>query len=118
MVKPPAATIGEDGKSEELLGRVLRFAEIELVALEEDRAVIRRSETAEETIEPGDLIVLSDLFPASTGMPLWVEQIDNPVDRRESIDFPESVFADWRTGSSDEASDARAAAAPAKEARP
>ncbi len=93
-VPPPAPMIGDDGTPEKLEGRVLRFAEVELVALEDDRAVIRRSETAGETIEPGDLIVLSDLFPASAGMPLWVQQIDNPVERRETVDFPENVFDD------------------------
>jgi hypothetical protein len=119
-IEPPQPTAGDDGKSAQLLGRVLRFVEVELVALEEDRAVIRRSQTAEETIQPGDLIVLSDLFPASTGMPLWVQEIDNPVGRRESIDFPESVFADWGAGRVDVSSSVPAAAAtvPGREATP
>ena len=112
--------VGEDGESVPLLSRVLRFAEVELVALEEDLAVIRPTENAAATIRPGDLIVQSDLFPASTGMPLWVEQIDNPTERRDSIDFPESVFDDWREGPSGTSSLVPAARAtgPQREATP
>jgi len=119
VVPPPEPTLGDDGERRELLGRVLRFADIELVALEEDRAVIRPTKDTEETIQPGDLIVLSDLFPASAGMPLWVAKVNNPAVRRESINIPKKVFADWELEAYETAPDVPAAgAAPDEEATP
>jgi len=92
-----------DGEESELLPDAeLHFAEVEVVALEEDRAVVRASRAAgaAETLMPGDAIVLTDLFPASKGMPLRVKIRGNPVKARGSIDFPEEVFADWDTADS------------------
>jgi len=93
-----AEETGDEG-SELLLDAELQFAEVELVALEEDVAVVRASQDAgaAETLMPGDAIVLTDLFPASKGMPLRVRIEHNPVKARGSIDFPEEVFADWDT---------------------
>jgi len=86
-----------DGGSKLLLDGELQFVEVEVVALEEDLAVVRASQGvgAAETLLPGDAIVLTDLFPASKGMPLRVRIEHNPVRARRSIDFPEEVFADW-----------------------
>lgn len=110
---------GEEG--ELLLDAELQFAEVEVVALEEDRAVVRASQDAgaAETLMPGDAIVLTDLFPASKGMPLRVRIEQNPVHARGSIDFPEEVFADWDTADSSAEHPADAAQdAPTPEAAP
>lgn len=58
----------------------LHIAHVHVLVLEEELAVIDRG------IEDGDLVVLTDLFPASEGMPLRVEKVANPVRPRTGVD--------------------------------
>jgi hypothetical protein len=51
----------------------LHIAEVKTPVLEEKLAVVT------EGIQPGDLVLLSDVFPAVEGMPLRVQLIENPV---------------------------------------
>jgi len=64
----------------------LEIARVKVLALEEDLAVIQ------EGIEASDMVVLTDLAPASQGMPLRGKVIINPVAPRLLIDFPEEIF--------------------------
>jgi len=64
----------------------LHISRVEVLALEPQVAVIRRG------IEPGDLVVLTDLFPASEGMVLRASVVENPVQPRLEINFPADVF--------------------------
>jgi hypothetical protein len=59
---------------------------VTVVFREEDLAVISKG------IETGDLVVLTDLFPASEGMPLRAQMVDNPIHARSQLDFPEGIF--------------------------
>lgn len=65
----------------------LHIASVEVLALEAETAVVR------EGIAPGELIILTDLFPASEGMALRASVVENPVKPRREIGFPEEVFA-------------------------
>ncbi len=65
----------------------LHIAPVEVLALEEETAVVRRG------IAAGEMVVLTDLFPASEGMALRPSVVENPVRPRLEIDFPEEVFA-------------------------
>ncbi len=69
-----------------LVGGELEIARVKVFALEEDLAVIQ------EGIEASDMVVLTDLAPASQGMPLRGEVVENPVAPRLQIDFPEEIF--------------------------
>ncbi|MEQ8784722.1 MAG: hypothetical protein RIC55_00410 [Pirellulaceae bacterium] len=57
----------------------LHIAEVKAPVLEEKLAVVT------EGIEPGDLVLLSDVFPAVEGMPLRVQEIPNPAKARGPI---------------------------------
>lgn len=72
-------TVAGDGKQrQEVVGGKLHRAEVTVMAEEEDHAVI------EEGIDQGDMVILTDLFPASEGMPL-----DGLLDRRIAEKLPD-----------------------------
>jgi hypothetical protein len=56
----------------------LHVAQVKTLVLEENLAVV------EDGIENGDLVVMTDLFPASEGMPLRAKLTENPVSARSS----------------------------------
>ncbi len=64
----------------------LHIVPVDVVALEENVAVIK------EGLRTGDLLVLADLSPASQRMPLRGELVDNPARPRTRINVPQSVF--------------------------
>jgi multidrug efflux pump subunit AcrA (membrane-fusion protein) len=73
----------------------LHIQPVELLSLEEDLAVIQGG------IEPGDLVILSDVPRAEVlgevplaieDMPLRGELVNNPVKARQKIDFPDYLF--------------------------
>jgi len=70
----------------------LQIVSVNVLALEEDLAVIPEEEGG---VKEGDLVILTDLFPASEGMPLRSGRpVPNPVEPRTKIDFPEDFFND------------------------
>jgi multidrug efflux system membrane fusion protein len=64
----------------------LHIQPVTVLAREEDLAVVS------EGIEAGDLVVLTDLFPASEGMPLRGKLVDNPAKLRSHIEIPPGLF--------------------------
>ena len=69
----------------------LHIQPVEILVLEEDRAVIS------EGLETGDRVILTDLFPASEAMALRAETVPNPVKPRREVPLPKDLFADWET---------------------
>ncbi len=64
----------------------LHIQPVTVSAREEELVVIAAG------IEAGDRVILTDLSPASEGMPLEGLSDDNPVKPRLAIDFPEELF--------------------------
>jgi len=64
----------------------LHIAAVTVLAMEEELAVIS------EGIDEGDLIVLTDLFPANEDMPLVAHKVENPVRPRNNLHFPPGLF--------------------------
>ncbi len=64
----------------------LHIQPVTVLSREKEDAVISRG------IESGDMVVLTDLFPASEGMPLRGEVVESPVKPREKVDFPKDLF--------------------------
>ncbi len=75
-----------DGRVYLLRGGKLHIQPVTVLVLEENLAVISKG------INPGDVVILTDLFPASEGMPLRGQVVENPVKPRTRIDFPEGIF--------------------------
>ncbi len=64
----------------------LHIQPVTVAVLENDAAVISQG------IEQGDQVILTDLFPASEGMPLRAEVVPNPAKPRGEIHFPDDLF--------------------------
>ncbi|WP_372895704.1 efflux RND transporter periplasmic adaptor subunit [Stieleria sp.] len=65
---------------------VVREGRLEIVAVDV-RNVERNRSVVDAGLRDGDQVVMTDLFPAATGMPLRVEEVDNPV--RPRLGLPE-----------------------------
>jgi len=88
----------------------LHIAPVKLLALEDDLVAIREDP---QGVSEGDLVVLADLVPASEGMPLRGEEVENPVKPRTEIDFPDDFFQAPQSPAGKPATRAPAASQPA-----
>ena len=85
--------LGQDGI---IHGGNLEIVEVEVLVLEEDRAVI------EKGIEPGDRVILGDPMgdrmmlgqETAPGTALRGKPVENPARARTSVPFPEDLFED------------------------
>jgi multidrug efflux pump subunit AcrA (membrane-fusion protein) len=81
-----------DGKSEQrdgkldVLGGKLHKQQVTVLVKEEDLVVISAG------LETDDLVILTDLFPATEGVPLRGKLTENPVRPRTRIDAPGQLF--------------------------
>lgn len=76
------AAAAEDARAARQRGR--RF-------VQEGQTLIRQGEAG---VKAGDLVILTDLFPASEGMPVRGRLVESPVKPRQDLDFPEDLFQD------------------------
>ncbi len=89
----------ENGQSEHTNG-TLHIVDVNVVALEEDMAVIRQDPS---TFKSGDLLILADLFPAAEGMLLRGELTKSTVLSRTAIEVPVGLFDDVKAAAAAEA---------------